>query len=433
MTHRLAGVLAHPVPNLLWVITALLWLTWSPFEFGGSRAQVRLGIRGITPETVANLLLLIPLAVNVAERARRRTPGTASTARLVAVVAAFAALIEVGQLYVPARVTSLADWVLNTGGGAMAVLLWRYWSADAATRAKVLTVITGALLAPVLLLNVNALANLPSAFVPEDWSGEATVALGEEVGGLRAFLGQVDEGSVCTDGPAGSRCLGPGASGQEARAFNELVLENDHVRVEAQVTSESDEQRGPARIVSYAEGPTRRNATIGVDRRDLLFRMRTSFTGPNGVYPEFVLRGAIPPGVRVRIRAEYRDGQIALSSEGPGLSRSWQLRPSLLASAWIWTRARQLSGPSGLLPVAFAAGALFLPLGLIVGGTQRLSRMGHRFLFLLVAASVPLATFAAGLHLQPAEPVASLIAYGIGLVAAGRARRNHGAAPTPDP
>ena len=424
------GVLSDPLPNLLWVSFALIWLTWSPFQFGTSWALIRLRFPGITPETIANFLLLAPLAVNVAEMVRRSDRTRHRSRWIALIVAGAAAGIEAGQLFVPGRVTSLADWILNTGGGALAASLWLRWSAPRPKRSRWLAAITVSMFLPVLLLNGYALFRLSASLEAEGWSSDATVALGHEVGGLRTFAGTVEDASVCTEGLSGSQCLGPLASLDERRRFNDRVRENQHVRLSASIVLDVDRPRRLGQVISYAEGTGRRNATIGVQGRDLVFRLRTPFTGPNGTYPEFSLRNAVPLSTPVRVRAEYHRGEIALSSEGPGVSEGWRFRPSLLTSTWTWTRARRLPGPPGLLPVAIGAGALFILSGLIVGGGQGLSRPLRALAFVAVGASLPLVNAFVGLPPKPEEVVASLLAYALGRTAVGLAERRSTAHPT---
>ena len=50
-------------------------------------------------------------------------------------------------------------------------------------------------------------------------------------------------------------------------------------------------QVGPARIVSVSNGPNSRNFTLGQDKSDLVFRLRTPVSGENGTNPEIVVPG----------------------------------------------------------------------------------------------------------------------------------------------
>ncbi len=52
-------------------------------------------------------------------------------------------------------------------------------------------------------------------------------------------------------------------------------------------------QVGPARIVSLSRNPYRRNFTLGQSRSDLVVRLRTPFTGVNGMRPQLVVPGVL--------------------------------------------------------------------------------------------------------------------------------------------
>ena len=55
-------------------------------------------------------------------------------------------------------------------------------------------------------------------------------------------------------------------------------------------------QNGPARILSLSADPSNRNFTIGQERDNLVFRLRTPLTGPNGNDPPIIARGVIRSG-----------------------------------------------------------------------------------------------------------------------------------------
>ena len=54
-------------------------------------------------------------------------------------------------------------------------------------------------------------------------------------------------------------------------------------------TTASPTQAGPARLLSISSDPQHRNLTIAQEGSDLVVRVRTAFTGDNGISPEFVL------------------------------------------------------------------------------------------------------------------------------------------------
>lgn len=68
-------------------------------------------------------------------------------------------------------------------------------------------------------------------------------------------------------------------------------------------------QDGPARIFSFSEDPYRRNFTIGQERSELRFRLRTPRTGENGMNPESRI-GQLRAGEILHLLVTYRDGQL---------------------------------------------------------------------------------------------------------------------------
>ncbi|NNF26334.1 MAG: VanZ family protein, partial [Gemmatimonadetes bacterium] len=390
---------------------AVVWLTWSPFEFGVWLTPIRLGFRRFSLETVANLGLLVPLAVNLAEWMRTslhgdtQRPGTVLIYTLLGVAGA-AGLIEFGQLFLAARVTSLADWTLNVAGGGLAAALWLRWSTTEAWRSRALATVTAVLLGPVFLLHAQAITRAPESLTPSGWSADASLV----VGGPEGFSGTVADFSFCTAGSAGNRCLSSEDDRGARSAFNELVELNDHVRVEVLMTADDDPTREASRIVDYAESLDHRNMTLVLDERDILFRLRTPITGPNR-WLEFVLREAIRPEVLTRVRAEYRDGQIDMESLASDVSKRWRREPSLFGGSWIWAGALRLSRPAEYLRLAFGAGVVFFPVGLILGAIPGVGPSRHVLAILVISVLAAAGTWAAGIPLLAAEVVLGVIAY----------------------
>ncbi|MEE4111257.1 MAG: VanZ family protein [Desulfobacteraceae bacterium] len=64
------------------------------------------------------------------------------------------------------------------------------------------------------------------------------------------------------------------------------IQKGEGFAVECRVRTMEGRQEGPARIVSYSWDTSLRNFTLGQDGADLIFRLRTNGTDPNGLYPE---------------------------------------------------------------------------------------------------------------------------------------------------
>lgn len=63
------------------------------------------------------------------------------------------------------------------------------------------------------------------------------------------------------------------------------AIERDQLKVELRIKSSSPEQYGPARVFTISQDTLERNLTVGQDGADLVVRLRTPSTGPNGVPP----------------------------------------------------------------------------------------------------------------------------------------------------
>ncbi len=72
--------------------------------------------------------------------------------------------------------------------------------------------------------------------------------------------------------------------------------------------------------MTFSHGPDSRNLTLGQVGDDLLLRVRTPFTGPNGAAVEFLLPHAVEEGVATRVRGAFLRDRVALSAESEASS-----------------------------------------------------------------------------------------------------------------
>lgn len=80
---------------------------------------------------------------------------------------------------------------------------------------------------------------------------------------------------------------------------------SNHFSLHTVVTSLDTAQSGPARIISISQNPYQRNFTIGQDARDLVVRLRTPFTGENGMRPELVVPDAFDGREKLNLVVTY--------------------------------------------------------------------------------------------------------------------------------
>jgi hypothetical protein len=76
-----------------------------------------------------------------------------------------------------------------------------------------------------------------------------------------------------------------------AKKLQRTLVGSPGFSIEAWVAPTDLDQGGPARILTYSLDKSLRNFTIGQNRDTLVFRLRTTRTGPNGARPQTVVDG----------------------------------------------------------------------------------------------------------------------------------------------
>ncbi|HUG25216.1 VanZ family protein [Piscinibacter sp.] len=94
------------------------------------------------------------------------------------------------------------------------------------------------------------------------------------------------------------------------RRFHDLAVSRNAFSVIAHVTPADAEQNGPARIVSNSADPFNRNFDLGQDGQRLVFRVRTTITGLNGMAPYTASVPVLEAARPVRVAATF-DGAVA--------------------------------------------------------------------------------------------------------------------------
>lgn len=350
---------------IFWLAAVVVWLTWAPFVARSGPATVTFDPYGGPGVAMANLLLFAPLGALVALRAPRQK--SVAWCGLISLCVAFGGslLVETGQLFVEGRTVTPWDLLFNSAGGGTAGLL----AAAARTRGMRTTQLTMGVILLVFVCCAFVLSwaawTAQDGFALRSWMPGYEVVVGDEVGGERRYRGIVHRAEICTNASDGTWCLEEGADQAERSRFVEDVEASQFLLVTAEFTSTAAEQRGPARIATFSQGPPLRNLTLGQEANDLVVRVRTPVTGPNGVGPEFGLPGVVSRGVATEARVEYHRGVLRVAVSSAGLSQTADFRFGLL-DAWVlrwpvgsvipgtlsrarWTGAMVLLFPAGLL------------------------------------------------------------------------------------
>jgi PKD repeat protein len=132
-----------------------------------------------------------------------------------------------------------------------------------------------------------------------DENGKAVLSCVVEPGGAAVF-GQNDEMAL-----SGGKFLALDADGALLNAcmkFNQLT-------VEAFITTESLDQGGPARIVTFSKDSVSRNFTLGQENNSLVMRLRTPSNGGNAMSPQINLC-SLKAGEPVHVIVSYFPGNM---------------------------------------------------------------------------------------------------------------------------
>jgi hypothetical protein len=278
-------------------IAAILFLTAVPIDL---RHAVWPDAAFRTRDFIANIVLYLPLGLALSRK------------RFLVVLMigiAFSAAVEVCQVWMFARFSSLFDCVANTVGAALGHALGRGVSRHTTWR------LDTAPLQPLALPALVATFVIPAVTLPtiasdlSNWNPGFGLLLGNERTGDRAWRGTIVR-LVLLPAAVSKRQL-VGAYGEreqahlpEARAFEVLTapvtstggppitlaadiaerfgreaMASNAFSVIARVTSAAVDQFGPARIVSFSTDQFNRNFDLGQQGQRIVFRVRTPTTG----------------------------------------------------------------------------------------------------------------------------------------------------------
>jgi hypothetical protein len=317
----------------------------------------------------------------------------------VIAAAVFSAGIEVTQVLISTRDPSVLDVLANTLGAALGASLTR-WQLPAAGswfwRGAFAVWIVAVLYPTHQVIRTLVLAG---------WDSSYDVALGDEFGGGREYRGQIDFGVICGGSVEDERCLeirGPTSIGSD---LIERAEKAQRFRLEVVGTSASQEQAGPARMITWSQDYTHRNVMLGQSNRDGILRVRTRGSTANGTAPSFRFPNAfegIMPGDSFTATALWDRGRITLQVEGNAweYSRGIALGPARLLSLRSEHEPYVEPGDSGLRD-QIAAVVVALPTGLAAAGLLASAWLGLITLPLIALAFAWAPTLLAGIAAPP--------------------------------
>jgi len=387
---------------------AVALLAWWPPEFSPQAAST-LAERAVwlrvppARDAIVNMLLFLPIGAAIHHRAVPTFRG------VVAYALALSIAIELGQVFLPERIVSTTDVVLNTAGAACGALLMRAgpaalnWLASAAPHPLWIAAATTVLIAVLF-------GRLQEGFAALDtWSVDLPLLIGNEATGDRPWLGEVHAFALAAGtrewtrdsfafevrrpSRIGDASLGPPwlQTVQPAADFNAAVRLEGSFAATLLAQTDHEAQRGPARILSISSDPSHRNLTLGQDGPDLIVRIRRRWAGQNGRRPYYRLAGVLRRDRQVSVAVVADGDSTRIVTNGESLVD----HHDIAAQWWILLLPSHEWRGTGLdLPATFAFWALLLgPLAALLGAAS-IERRWKTISALTLAAAVGVAAWA---------------------------------------
>lgn len=349
-----------------WFLLLAAWLVFSP---GPGRARVALAPSWVAWEMLGNLVLLAPAAIALA-LGGRGSP-VRRVVRTTLLLGGASVAIELVQWFAEglARTAHPVDVALNTAGAAAAAAATVALRAAGVSGRRILVGTAAVVAAALAAYALDASVERAERHRLVLWDPGFEVAAGDEVGGGRAFRGDVSAARVCAGEPAREVCAEPGGTEERRRRLVEAALGSQRAVLSAEVTSASDEQRGPARMVTFSRDTLDRNATLGQEGAAVMLRLRTPAAGLNGDEIQYRLPDAVPLDRPTRVRAVYDRGLVTIRTETGGRVVSGQFPTASSGAWWLGRRGWRPLEPAPLMR-ATAVGAVLVmgTLGMAIAG-----------------------------------------------------------------
>ncbi len=364
----------------IWACTALSVEIWRP---RGDDQLWRVGI----VDLLVNVGLYVPLGAALRRRGALFAAGFAAVLSVV---------VETTQLLYPDRYTAGSDVVANVFGAVCGWYLSNRIDPRAAWGLDPLR-ITGRLAVCSVILYAAAAAailSLPGRRADfSNWDADCRLVVGDELTRNRPWSGDIDAvavfdecftrgeierlsrkepGSAFDESVSARRPLfaaRPVASLDSVRGVPLLDRRDNNLFFDTLVASgkltlavwfrtRSENQKGPARIVSFSKTPWSQNFSLGQEGKAVVFRLRTPTTVPGGFFPQIKTRGLLESGSSAFVAATYdgRNSRVFVDGRSEGrvnlLARG--KRPAFFADSGLPAIAALLGGLMGVAWVAAA-------------------------------------------------------------------------------
>ncbi len=327
-----------------------------------------------------NILFFLPFGFGLsgvlAHHSQKDIDGSKIGRRVFVAGMLLSVIMESIQLFIPARVTSLADVAANSIGALLGYGVFRIWKMGIGraldryiTRQNLLIGLAlyavGSVLLTAYLINHVRLTNWDTSFplvvgneVTGDrpWQGSVrslmmdvrcddplppAVTADYDFSGLAPFENISRRGNEppldWSEGPVTPQKDGTVTTGPDEWLITKGPFENfsnyashcHHIVINTTVTATNPAQSGPARIVSISADTHHRNITLGQEGDALLIRLRTPSAGENGYKPEIIVPGLFAEQQPKDIWVQYNAPMLVVRVNGNAVEYMLSLAPGV--------------------------------------------------------------------------------------------------------
>ncbi len=183
---------------------------------------------------------------------------------------------------------------------------------------------------------------------------------------------------------------------EAASALSQKLQKSSEFTIHAIAAASNLHQEGPARILSLSADPMHRNFTLGQDKDQLVFRLRTPITGENGVYTALFVPHVFQDVKPHHFLIRYQDNVLRLYIDQIQTVHALELIPEITLFRYLFPfegRTISLSGFSISLYKVFFYMVFFIPLGLILALILAIFKGQLKFHILLVTFGLVVPAF----------------------------------------
>jgi hypothetical protein len=183
-----------------------------------------------------------------------------------------------------------------------------------------------------------------------------------------------------------------------ATLLRQKITESSQFTIIATIATANIEQIGPARIVSFSKDPFNANFSLGQDKNNLVFRLKTPLTGKNGSRPELLIPNIFDNLLTHRLIITYADSILQIYLDSLGNFHKLALVPGTVLMSYFLPAKAYNSANFMFLYYCL----VFIPLGFCVGAIDLILKWRLRWKMFLIAIGtiLPALLFEASLNSQ---------------------------------